>query len=380
MKILPPFTIYRDRGFYSTFPGVAACTPKELFVVFRRVRSYRFWPGVDDSYRAHHDCTSQLMLCRSHDGGHSWSAPELLYAPSEGASQDGGMYFDGRYLFANSFFWEHVPPHLAKKLRENGFDYYLENAPTVTTPAFPGGVYLLRSDDFGKSWAGPFQPDPLPDGTELFPGHPRRMHNRGNLIRGVDNSLLWVGERYDNHPKFHSDILIYRSADNGETFHYLGTPADSHGTELYEEPFLCVTPAGKYVVLIRSQRCLPDGSKTRADLVTVESNNGGVTWSEPVRHPFHAEPSAAQRLPDGRTLVVYGFRKPPFGVRGRIVSPEFEDVDTAEEFIIRDDAPTLDVGYPWIVLLDARRVLVVYYIGDPTQPCAGGIEGNIIEL
>ena len=79
-------------------------------------------------------------------------------------------------------------------------------------------------------------------------------------------------------------------------------------------------------------------------------------------------------------MIVYGYRKDPCGIRGRIVSPEFEDIDSAEEFIIRDDSPFLDTGYPGITLLDEHHAMVVYYIEDPAVPNARGIEGNIIEF
>jgi hypothetical protein len=58
----------------------------------------------------------------------------------------------------------------------------------------------------------------------------------------------------------------------------------------------------------------------------------------------------------------------------------FEDIDSAEEFIIRDDSPFPDTGYPGITLLDDHHVMVVYYIEDPAFPTARGIEGNIIEF
>jgi len=384
MKIHPPFVIYRDQRFYSTFPGVAAAGG-EIFVAFRRCPSYHGWPGVDEKYCCHYSPVSQLMLTRSRDGGRNWSEPELLYSPPEGASQDASLFFDGKYLFVSSFIWEHVPPHLVRMLDESGNGHYLSRFDVnKEAVALPGGVYVLRSDDSGKSFHGPYRPDPLPGTPELFPGHPRRMHNRGNITRGGDGSLLWVGDRFENEftPQMSADVMLYRSVDDGVSWQFVTAAIDSHGDPgyLYEEPFLTVTPAGKYVLLVRSQRRRTDGSLTRADLVTAESTDNGRTWTPPLRHAIHAEPAAACRLPDGRTMIVYGYRKEPCGVRGRIVSPEFEDLDTAEEFVIRDDSPFPDTGYPGITLLDEHHAMAVYYIEDPAVPAARGIEGNIIEF
>ena len=157
-------------------------------------------------------------------------------------------------------------------------------------------------------------------------------------------------------------------------------PADSGGETLSEEPFLHITPKGKYVIMIRSQRLLPDGNKTRADLVTVESLDGGFSWSRPQRWNIHAEPSATCRLDDGRALLVYGYRKPPFGVRGRVLSPEIDDLEETEEFIIRDDSPVIDVGYPWIAPLGGDRFFIIYYLSRSDVPGAGGIEGSIVQF
>ena len=377
LKSIRHVTVCRNPQFYTTFPAVAAITSNELFAVFRQAPNYCGWPGVSEGAYSHHSCLSRLMSSRSMDGGRSWSEAELLYASPAGGCQDGGLYYDGRYLYANSFLWIHVPQILAQKLRDNGYGTYLENMSAAT---LPGGCFLLRSADQGHTWEGPIQPDPLPDGSELFPGCPRRMHNRGNLIRGNDGSLLWAGERYSNHPAFHADIMLYRSIDDGRSFQYLSTPADSGGEALYEEPFLHITPKGKYVIMIRSQRLLPDGNKTRADLVTVESLDGGFSWSRPRRWNIHAEPSATCRLDDGRALLVYGYRKPPFGVRGRVLSPEIDDLEEAEQFIIRDDSPVIDVGYPWIAPLGGNRFFIIYYLSRSDVPGAGGIEGSIVQF
>ena len=117
-----------------------------------------------------------------------------------------------------------------------------------------------------------------------------------------------------------------------------------------------------------------------ADLVTVESLDGGFSWSRPRRWNIHAEPSATCRLDDGRALLVYGYRKPPFGVRGRVLSPEIDDLDEAEEFIIRDDSPVIDVGYPWIAPLGGNRFFIIYYLSRSDVPGAGGIEGSIVQF
>ncbi|BCW97436.1 MAG: hypothetical protein KatS3mg024_0263 [Armatimonadota bacterium] len=87
-------------------------------------------------------------------------------------------------------------------------------------------------------------------------------------------------------------------------------------------------------------------------------------------HPFQAV-----TLPDGRVLVVYGYRRAPFGIRAKLLDPECTDFRQAPEIVIREDGGNTDLGYPWAVLLPDGKVVVVYYlnIADGTRHIAGSI-------
>ena len=87
-------------------------------------------------------------------------------------------------------------------------------------------------------------------------------------------------------------------------------------------------------------------------------------------HPLHA-----LRLKDNRVLLTYGYRHAPLGIRARILNAECSDFSTAPEIVLRDDGGTTDLGYPWSVQLDERRVLVAYYfnVGRDIQHIAGTV-------
>jgi hypothetical protein len=64
-------------------------------------------------------------------------------------------------------------------------------------------------------------------------------------------------------------------------------------------------------------------------------------------------------LRDGRILVLFARRKPPFGIGG-IVS-EDDGTSWSQEFIVRDDASTPDIGYPVATELEDGRIFTAYY-------------------
>ena len=70
------------------------------------------------------------------------------------------------------------------------------------------------------------------------------------------------------------------------------------------------------------------------------------------------------RLRDGRTVVLFGRRRPPHGI-GLIVSED--DGNTwSQEIILRDDALSSDIGYPAATHLEDARIFTAYYYNtDP---------------
>lgn len=378
--------IYRDPEFYSSFPGIANLGDGELFIVFRRAPCYIGLPGVSPDWVAHLDRNSKLMYMRSHDNGKTWDKPRLLYAPPIGAAQDGGVMFDGKTLFVNSFHWGNLPDHVIKTLRDNGQDEYIFSAYGGSNVATVLGSFVLRSSDCGKEWEGPFLPDPLPGYPDVYPGRPLRMHNRANIIRLPDGRLLYPGQALHYRPQYSSSVVVYESRDNGETWQYLATPAEANGVAVFEEPCITRTDSGKIVLLIRTHKSpsgeeYPDEAGTkRARLWRCESADGGRTWTEPVDLGIHGEPAATCRMDDGRILVTYGYRMDPFGVRARICNPEMTDIAEAEEIIIRDDATRPDCGYPWVAALGNNQYIIVYYMNPLGTGSAGGIYVTTAEI
>ena len=377
MRIEKTFTIYQDREFFSAFPGVANLGNGHLGLVFRRAPNYQTLPGIPGDFVAHGDALSQLMYMESFDYGQSWGKPRLLASPPLGAAQDGGLLYDGKYLFANSFIWRVIPDIVKEQLAGDCNTEFFEHHLSWLVPY---GSFVMRSADGGKSWDDPVLPEPLPGNIEVLPGQPRRLHNRSNLVRTEDGRLLLGGQALCYKPNYRSSIVLYSSMDDGASFQYLTTVVDDAGEGIYEEPWIYITPSGRWVVLIRCHRTVDKEEFSRARLVYTFSDDQGASWSNPVNAGFHVEPCACCRMEDQRLLLVYGYRQDGCGVRGRICSPELDDIATAEEFIIRDDGDWWDVGYPCVTPLGQNKYLVVYYMDKTEYKGAGAIEATILAL
>jgi hypothetical protein len=375
LKILGKQIIYRDPRFYSAFPAVAAVGNGRLVVAFRRAPNYHGLPGIPEEFYPHGDANSQFMCVTSENNGASWGRPRLIWASPTGASQDAGLFYDGKTLLANSFLWDYVPDQIGEAMKATGKDEYLHKYLTYLVPA---GSYVMRSPDLGVHWEGPCVPEPLPGDKEVLPGRPLRLHNRANICRAADGRLLLCGQILGFRPEFHSAIGLYQSTDDGASWQYLTAPAADQGMAVFEEPFLYITQGGDWVMLMRCHRS-PDGERfRRARLWIARSGDQGKTWSAPRDAGFHAEPSAACRLEDGRVLLVYGYRVEPFGLRGRICDPELQDVSDAPEQIIRDDCGRVDTGYPNIAPLGDGRYFIVHYVNHPAYNGGSAIEGCIV--
>ena len=137
------------------------------------------------------------------------------------------------------------------------------------------------------------------------------------------------------------------------------------------EPAFYHTPGGKLICFIRT-------AGLNDHLVTTESTDNGRTWSAWQERQVTGHPYTPVPLPDGRVLLIYGYRHAPYGIRARLLDPECSDIDTAPEFVIRDDGLGTDLGYPWGTVLADGRMLAVYYIYG--QDGLRHIAGSVLEI
>lgn len=356
------FVIYENPTFYSTFPSVVKRPDGELLVAFRRAPARR---ALGETGESHVDPNSYLMMVRSKDGANSWTKePDLIYAHAFGGSQDPCLLAlrDGTLLCA-SYGWAFLKPEAVASRQTPIF----EIRPGVL---FLGG-YLVRSGDGGRSWSGPIYPPHIAPELHRDPyGRPLPAYNRGALYEGKDGRIFWVVAAHESTAPRRTANYLLVSADKGTTWTY-SAPVAVDPKVSFNEASIYETPRGDLVAFLRTA-----GFDDQA--CVARSTDGGKTFQPWQGMGFKGHPLQATRLADNRVLLVYGYRHKPFGIRARILDAECTNFATAPEIVIRTDGGTTDIGYPWSVQLDDRRVLVVYYFNVANGP--RHIAGSILEL
>ena len=98
---------------------------------------------------------------------------------------------------------------------------------------------------------------------------------------------------------------------------------------------------------------------TQISICQTESEDAGRTWSRLRPTGICGTPPHIIRHSSGVLVCVYGRRKPPEGQR---VMFSYDDgASWQTDYILRDDGPDWDLGYPSSVELSDGSLLTAYY-------------------
>lgn len=378
--------LYRDPHFYASFPSVATRADGVTLVAFRRARDHRWLRGAAYGRDAagfnhvdHLDSRSQTVLLALGpdgaplDGALETGGPWALPADPQAADQDASLLVlrDGRILLAG-FCWYPVPAADGEALRALGMGLAGSPLKTGDLYLFWGG-YTRHSDDGGRSWSPHRFLPPLPGHPDLVPGL-RPFHGgavRGRAVEAPDGTLLLTGYTEDPQTGRYASHL-FASADRGESWACRALIArDAEGRAGFCETALHLARDGTLIAFHRTTG-LDDA------LATSRSTDLGYSWEPWRRHAVTGHPSDPCPLPDGRLLLVRGYRHAPYGIRARIYDPVGQEVGDAPDILLRDDGPAPDLGYPWVTVLPDGRALVAYYIAD--RAGVRGVEATLLTL
>jgi hypothetical protein len=162
-----------------------------------------------------------------------------------------------------------------------------------------GKVFCARTRDGGATFQFVAEIGPEPKGWAIMPAA-LRLPDAGILV------ARRCGEPAGTDQPWRHWIDLYRSDDEGASWHYVTTPVPTTG------------------------------------------RNGN--------------PPTLNRLPDGRLCIVYGYRAEPYGIRA--VLSEDNGERWSAPIVLRSDGGSADLGYPRTVVLPDGTVLTAYYFED----------------
>ncbi|MEI6971354.1 MAG: sialidase family protein [bacterium] len=180
--------------------------------------------------------------------------------------------------------------------------------------------------------------------------------------------LLYLGKLYGKwSDMLDAGITAARSADGGRTWKVMGQVPFYPKTvgDNYHEPHAVELPSGKLIGAIRVENGggvdleRDAGVRGGMSIMMTESGDGGLTWSAPSPLNFHGGPPHLLRHSSGVLVLTYGYRQPAGGQR---VAFSRDDGATWEhDWIIRDDSPDWDLGYPSTVEMGDGSLFTVCY-------------------
>ncbi|OPZ80208.1 MAG: hypothetical protein BWY76_03428 [bacterium ADurb.Bin429] len=133
--------------------------------------------------------------------------------------------------------------------------------------------------------------------------------------------------------------------------------------ENYHEPHVVELPSGKLIGAIRvqddSSAVVANAGVTPFSILMTASTDGGQTWTTAQPLNFHGSPPHLLRHSSGVLVMSYGYRQEPYGER--IALSDDEGQRWQHDYILRDDAPDWDLGYPASVETADGSILTIYY-------------------
>ncbi len=345
---------------------LAAAAPKaevlEKTVISHRPDLYHGWPTltrrssgqllvVCSGGREAHVCPfGRVEMMRSDDQGRTWGWPCVL-KDSEIDDRDAGVLETPQgTLLVTTFTSLAYEPILAKAEKlEPGQPGAWSKERLARWKAAHGrlpkerredllGEWMLRSTDGGLTWSGPYR-------CQVNSPHGPFVVSDGRLLYA--GKELWHGERR---------IGVCESTNDGLGWKWLATIPTREGDDhrKYHELHGVQTAEGRLVVQLRNHNKSNSG-----ETLQTESSDGGKTWSVPRSIGVWGLPSHLMRLADGRLLMTYGHRRPPFGNQARL--SEDGGRTWSEPILVSGDGAGGDLGYPSTVELSPGALLTVWY-------------------
>jgi sialidase-1 len=287
----------------------------------------------EERFPYHHD-SGQTLLARSADFGKTWSIPEVVlpWSDTTGNWDCGFCELAGGSWLVNltitGFFKRGVKPEGVSWSAHPTSEQWGDWTWAYKTQAWLGTA-VVRSNDRGRTWSQPIPVNVRP----LKHGGCRLgcwQLPSGSILMGLYGRIHGYEEEGEGES---TRSALMRSDDGGQNWEYFSTLAYDPASIIdYEEPSLLRLRDGRLVSFLRTH-VNPSGDAK--NMVFVVSKDDGFSWTAPKWTNIWGYPAETIAMADGRYLMIYGYRRPPYGVRG-IVSEDGLTWDVKNEFVIRE--------------------------------------------
>ena len=331
-----------ERFGYFGWPSVARCDDGTLVVAASGLRYDHVCPW------------GKTVLLTSRDEGQTWTSPRVLNdTPLD--DRDAGIISLGGNKLLVTWFALDIRNHY--QWAKEG--YKLSPKECARWEA----IFTAYTDEMLARWQGSWVRTSV-DGEAWSDFYRAPVNTPHGPVRLRDGNLLYFGKEWTEPGKeLTGSIQAARSTDEGKTWRILGNvplPADTV-PDNFHEPHVVELSSGKLVGLIRFEYA---GGKENPNYISfslfqTESNDGGTTWTPARSLGIYGAPPHIVRHSSGPLVCVYSYRKPPLGHRAMLSTDEGTTWD--HDWILRDDAPPRDHGYPASVELPDGSLFTVYY-------------------
>lgn len=332
--VIKNVVVYREAGRYAAWPANHGIWHwgNEILVGFEA----GYFHFSETRHSIDWDRPAQHMLARSLDGGETWTIehPLSLRAP-DGAkmanvpTEPGGKQpvdCPGNINFTD--------PNFVLTARMQDVDI--------------GPSRFYYSYDRGKTWQGPF-----------------RMPNFGQqgiaartdyLVNGPHDLTMLLTAAKSNGKE--GRVICVRTRDGGKTWtmiSFVGPEPDERDKALM--------PSSVRL----SRNVLLTAVRHTSWIELYRSDDDGSSWhflSRPVPNTgaHNGNPPYLLKLQDGRLAITYGFRSEPYGIRARLSN---DDGKTwSGEIPLRTDGGAWDLGYTRTVQRPDGKLVTIYYFND----------------